>query len=54
MSWFDHHDIEAADFFDEEVWPREALIDLYIDMEEFAPVDLHTAMVIRGIDVSAL
>ena len=53
MSWFDGNDPEMVDFFDEEVWPRDALIELYLDMEP-SPVDLHTAMVIRGIDVSAL
>lgn len=45
---------EFIDFFDDTVWPTEALIDLFLDMDELSPVDLHIALVERGIDVSAL
>ncbi len=45
---------DFVNFFDTIVWPTEALIDLFLDLEEYSPVDLHIALVERGIDVSEL
>lgn len=49
------HDMtDAVDFFDDIVWSTEDLIYLYLDIGSAAPVDLHVALVERGVDVYCL